>query len=267
MFKRTASTADLRSVNWSPVVFRTSAGRSAETRYRQLSVAWRNRVLKRVRVPLLGTAAVLFAVAAAGGLLDLSWWLGFGFGTLVTIYAALHESVPDHIDQWRHGAEAERRTAKELRKLRRRGWHVVHDLADGRGNRDHVVVGPGGLFLIDTKSPRGRVKIDGRGVMRVDRVDNPHASYRQVDLAGRVRHGAIRLKRDIEQSTGQQNLWVNAVVVVWSRFDQGVVEGDRITFVHGDDLASWLEARPAVQQQPKTEAIAAALSVAARAAT
>lgn len=253
-------------MNWSPVVFRTSAGRSAETRYRQLSGAWRSRALKPVRAPLLGTAAVLFLIAAAGGLIDLGWWLGVGFGVLVMTYAALHESVPDHIDQWRHGAEAERRTAKELRKLRRHGWHVVHDLADGRGNRDHVVVGPGGLFLIDTKSPRGRVKIDSHGAMCVDRVDNPHASYRQADLAGRVRHAAIRLKRDIEHSANRQSLWVNAVVVIWSPFEQGVVEGDRITYVHGDRLIDWLRSRPTVQQRPVTEEIAKALSDATRAA-
>src|SRR5262249_31966549 len=39
-----------------------------------------------------------------------------------------------------------RRAAKELRKLRREGWHVRHDLDDAYGNLDHVLVGPSGCF-------------------------------------------------------------------------------------------------------------------------
>jgi len=183
----------------------------------------------------------------------------------VATFAYLWDAAPHHIEQWREGAEGERRTAKELRKLGKKGWRVVHDLADGRGNRDHVVVGPGGLFLLDTKSPGGPAKVMRDGAWHVDRVDNPHASYTRKDLADQVKRAAIRLKQDIERDTDQRGLWVNAVVVVWGTFDQRVVEGDRIFFVHGEELASWLERRPVVQKPAKTEAIAAALSVAPRA--
>ncbi|MGN6664945.1 MAG: nuclease-related domain-containing protein [Solirubrobacterales bacterium] len=33
-------------------------------------------------------------------------------------------------------------------------------LSPGRGNVDHVLVGPGGLFAIETKSHRGRIPLD-----------------------------------------------------------------------------------------------------------
>lgn len=42
-------------------------------------------------------------------------------------------------------------------------FHVIHDLTTPHGNLDHVVVGPTGVFIIDTKSWRGVVAADGNG--------------------------------------------------------------------------------------------------------
>jgi hypothetical protein len=49
--------------------------------------------------------------------------------------------------------------------LRERGWFALHDVQLGRGNIDHVLVGPAGIFTIETKSHRGRLRaaaIDAR---------------------------------------------------------------------------------------------------------
>jgi hypothetical protein len=42
---------------------------------------------------------------------------------------------------------------------------VLHDLAvpGSRANIDHLVVGPGGVFVIDSKHYRGRLQLDGSG--------------------------------------------------------------------------------------------------------
>jgi hypothetical protein len=55
--------------------------------------------------------------------------------------------------RWQAGAQGEQRTARLLRSFERRGWVVLHDLAvpGSRANIDHLVIGPGGLFVIDTK--------------------------------------------------------------------------------------------------------------------
>jgi hypothetical protein len=60
---------------------------------------------------------------------------------------------------WRHGAEGERRTARLLAPLERRGYQVFHDLAvpGSAANVDHVVVGPTGVFVIDSKRYRGHL--------------------------------------------------------------------------------------------------------------
>jgi Nuclease-related domain len=66
---------------------------------------------------------------------------------------------------WRRGAAGERRTARLLGLLERHGWEVLHDLAvpGSRANLDHLVIGPGGVFVIDSKLYRGRLQLDGAG--------------------------------------------------------------------------------------------------------
>jgi Nuclease-related domain len=57
---------------------------------------------------------------------------------------------------WRRGAAGERRTARLLASLERCGWAVLHDLAvpGSAANIDHLVIGPGGVLVIDSKPYR-----------------------------------------------------------------------------------------------------------------
>jgi hypothetical protein len=72
--------------------------------------------------------------------------------------------TPDAI-AWRRGAAGERRTARVLSPLEGHGWAVLHDLAVPRSqaNIDHLVIGPGGVFVIDSKQYRGRLQLDPSG--------------------------------------------------------------------------------------------------------
>jgi len=66
---------------------------------------------------------------------------------------------------WRRGAAGERRTARLLAVLERHGWAVLHDLAVPRSQANivHLVIGPGGVFVIDSKQYRGRLQLDPSG--------------------------------------------------------------------------------------------------------
>jgi hypothetical protein len=62
---------------------------------------------------------------------------------------------------WQRGAAAERRAAQLLDPLARHGWAVLHDLAlpGSQANLDHLVIGPSGVFVIDSKQYRGRLQL------------------------------------------------------------------------------------------------------------
>src|ERR671912_352280 len=115
-------------------------------------------------------AAVVLGIGAGGGVLgrQLAPRWGLVLGGLAAAVAAgwglRFRPSPDAV-AWRRGAVGERRTARLLHPLERQGWVVLHDLAvpGSRANLDHLVIGPGGVFVIDSKQYRGRLQLDGSG--------------------------------------------------------------------------------------------------------
>lgn len=66
----------------------------------------------------------------------------------------------------RTGARAEQRVSYELSKLAAYDgeYYVWDDLYEEKvGNIDHLVVGPGGVTIVETKSHKGVVEVDGHG--------------------------------------------------------------------------------------------------------
>lgn len=62
---------------------------------------------------------------------------------------------------WEQGAEGEVAVARALEALPE-GWVALHDLpwpGRQRANLDHVVVGPGGVFIVDAKNWSGRIEV------------------------------------------------------------------------------------------------------------
>jgi hypothetical protein len=65
---------------------------------------------------------------------------------------------------WERGAEGEATTAAALVELERHGWTTFHDVrwpGRPRANIDHVVVGPSGVFVIDSKNWSGNIRLVG----------------------------------------------------------------------------------------------------------
>ena len=61
------------------------------------------------------------------------------------------------VDRWTRGAVGEEEVGKIIDGMRAQGWRAIHDVATGSGNVDHILVGPAGVFTIETKSRRGAI--------------------------------------------------------------------------------------------------------------
>jgi hypothetical protein len=89
-----------------------------------------------------------------------SWTLiVFELGAIATLLLAA-PVLDRELGRWSRGAEGEETVGRILEELSSEGWHVLHDVSFGRGNIDHAVVGPGGVFAIETKSHPGRRSVD-----------------------------------------------------------------------------------------------------------
>ncbi|MFB7862232.1 nuclease-related domain-containing protein [Streptomyces sp. NPDC056069] len=59
-------------------------------------------------------------------------------------------------DTWYTGLEGEQRVGRELARLAPLGWRVLHGIEKSNGGDiDHLLIGPGGVFSINTKTHQG----------------------------------------------------------------------------------------------------------------
>lgn len=81
--------------------------------------------------------------------------------------AAAGEDYPEEATSWLVGAQGEAITAEALAPLARQGWYLINSVTlNSRGtDLDHLLIGPGGVFTLNTKTrPNGRVNVYERAL-------------------------------------------------------------------------------------------------------
>jgi hypothetical protein len=137
-----------------------SPGRSALAAYRRRraeelatwtrSLAW--------RAPLAAAAGLAVDMLATQAGLPQAGLLGLAVAALVGWRLRFLPS--EQARTWQRGAHGERHTARLLDRLTRDRYVVFHDLAvpgNTSANVDHLVIGPSGVFVIDSKQWTGSV--------------------------------------------------------------------------------------------------------------
>lgn len=106
----------------------------------------------------LGVLAVATAMLGrAFGLHDVRF-LGAEVLLLASMFAISRWVLP-LVERRDMGAQGEEHVGELLNGLTDRGWLVIHDASFGRGNVDHILIGPAGVFTIETKSHAGPVRV------------------------------------------------------------------------------------------------------------
>lgn len=155
------------------------------------------------------------------------------------------EALETEAGAWAAGAEGERRVGEALASLPP-GWHVLHDrlLRPGRGqsNLDHVVVGPSGVYLLDTKNWAGGTSVHEGNLWQHTSASSPKG--RQLDNVG-------RFAGEMEKALG---LPVVPVVVLAgagsASFVQQRVRG--VEVVPRASLVRWLVTQPGTADPQET---------------
>jgi hypothetical protein len=140
--------------------------------------------VRRLRMRTLVTLGVLaVATALLGrtfGLHDFRF-LASEIALLVTMFVISRYVLP-LVERHDRGATGEEHVGSLLEELEAGGWRVIHDVTLGHGNVDHILIGPAGVFTVETKSHPGPVRV-GR-------------------VHGRTLGQARAQRRAIEQATG-----------------------------------------------------------------
>jgi hypothetical protein len=177
--------------------------------------------------------------------------LSLVLGALATVAAGWRlrfQPSPDAV-AWRRGAAGERRTARLLAALERHGWAVLHDLAlpGSRANLDHLAIGPGGVFVIDSKHYRGRLQLDPSGRLW-------HGRY---PLAPALRAVSFEADQAALVLTDPDVVVVPVMAVHGAQVPWGKVVMNGVPVVAARRLPSMLRQLPAVLGPERVAALAA----------
>ncbi len=154
------------------------AGGSARRTYERRRDAYKAQRIDRLRKAL--PRALIAAVLVGLVMSTLGPGLAILFVALVGAVSLLEAILPrQSTTAWATGAEGEERTADSLDPLATEGYVIFHDrkIPMSRANIDHLVIGPTGVFVVETKNVAGdlrvrgdEVRIGGRRVALVDEV-------------------------------------------------------------------------------------------------
>jgi hypothetical protein len=168
---------------------------------------------------LLALVSLLLALSPARTLMG-----GIAVLVSVALLKAIGERKLELAVRWRRGWAAETSVGDELNRLRRDGFIVMHDVPQrGEGNIDHIVSGPTGAYLIETKT---------RGY--------------QADQLVKARRQAAKLQ--VELGT-----WVTPVICLDER-DSEPFRHERVWIVPRQHVLQWL--RTQINRQVPFERLA-----------
>lgn len=129
----------------------------------------------------LGILAVATALLGRGlGLHDVRF-LASELALLASMFVILRYVLP-LVERRDRGASGEEQVGALLDALPREEWEVIHDATLGRGNVDHILLGPAGVFTVETKSHPGPVRV---GRVHGATLSQAHAQRRAIaDVTG-----------------------------------------------------------------------------------
>jgi hypothetical protein len=137
---------------------------------------------------------------------------------------------------WQKGAEGEEAVAKRLAKLPRDEWMVLHDRPLGSNGRnvDHLVIGPAGVFSVNTKNLSGKVTVKPNAFL----VNGFPERYLHVS-----RDEAARVAERLSAVTGER-VAVHAVIVVLADAVDVEAQPEGVHVLDVKQIPRWFRARP-----------------------
>ncbi|MDB6020048.1 MAG: Nuclease-related domain protein [Pedosphaera sp.] len=144
---------------------RRPAGESLRLKLEKLDEEFNDSLLFFVGMPIAFTAAS-----------TVSHWSGFAYPVMIFLFSLIPTiwfgrklyRVGYERANYQLGFDGERFVGEVLTQLVGKGYQIFHDLPFGNFNIDHVLVGPAGVFAVETKTHRKPVRESGGKDYRVE---------------------------------------------------------------------------------------------------
>ena len=182
--------------------------------------------------------------------------------TLIAILYAWRKGAPlvAMIKNLRLGRDGERAVGELLEPLRENGYRVFHDIPGPDFNVDHVIVGPAGIFTIETKTKtkpmggRPTILYDGQAI----RLEDGRSFQKPLTQARAQAHWLASVLNDGRRAT----FTVRPVVVFpeWYVAPIGPRSKNDVWVLNPKQLAGWLMHEPPTLSADTIDTVAHALT-------
>ena len=185
---------------------------------------------------LILPSLILFAMGSALAIIGLRWWpLSLPALAILLIHDRLEKRHQPF--NYLAGARGEEAVGRALAELEAIGYRALHDLQTPYGNIDHVVVGPNGVFAIETKH--------WNGVFSAKRGQLLHNGF-PVAVVKQATREAMEIRRRITGSGIHEYVWALVVST------KAPVKGKSLSFqtatvIEVGDLIETIRGRRAAQ--------------------
>ncbi|MEO8425435.1 MAG: nuclease-related domain-containing protein [Actinomycetota bacterium] len=200
---------------------------------------------------ILASVALVFAASVVFRE-ELAWFVaGLSVAAFVPLVRAVF--ITHEYRRLSEAALAEEFTSSELHALRWGGWKTIDRVQFDRYDVDHVIVGPGGVCVVETKNTNVSWPIEG------GRFNDAWA----LEAVTQVRRNADHIKSLLKQKAGV-SLEVETILMVWGdgrpQLSGPADVGRGVTVVTGRLLQDYLRAKPPTLETHEIAEVARALS-------
>lgn len=146
---------------------------------------------------------------------------------------------------YRRGYEGEKSVARILSSTLGGEYSLINDVSihDGYGNIDHIVLGPNGIFVIETKNYAGKIICDGDNwSSQRNGKFNRLMHYDLGSPSKQAKRNATRVKRVIESNAifKSKNIWVNGVLVFANKNVQLQISNPTVPILRSSKLPNFI---------------------------
>lgn len=152
------------------------------------------------------------------------------------------------IQRMRLGLRGEKAVGQELEKLRAIGYEIIHDLVESdtdgsEFNIDHILVGPGGIFVVETKTRSKPAQGDAIVRYDGDQISVDGGSFTDEPIR-QVKAAVGTVRRILEETTGHRGIPAQPVVVYPGWFIKGSSSGKAVWVLAPKAFMTWIGYEP-----------------------
>jgi len=153
--------------------------------------------------------------------------------------------------KFKKGFEGEEAVAECLKNNLDDSYYIINDIKLKYGNIDHVVIGPTGIFVIETKNYGGEIVCNGDEW----KIRSGEKEYQIKSPSRQAKKNALKIKKLIEEKLNR-HAWINAIVVFTNPSINLYLNNNSIPILQMHELCDYIKNKKMMLSSSEIEAIA-----------